>query len=353
MTTPLARTPRHRAAQADVRDAGGPGTTNTPERGIPSDGERGTPNQARPLETVYRARRPVSLRRAVVFQRRGAGDPTLTTAGDVIWRVSRTPQGIATIALRQAADGSIRAAAWGPGAGWALDQVPALCGAFDDDDGFDAGLHPLIADAHRRTRDLRLGRTDLVFDALAGAIFEQKVTGMQAFGAWRRIVSWHGERAPGPTPRAMFAPPTIEGWRRIPSWSWHRAGLEPPQAKTVTRAAVRGTSIVRSVEAAVAAGDPEQIDRVLVSQPGIGPWTSAETRIRALGDPDAVSVGDYHLAHEVGYALTGHRVDDDGMLELLAPWAGHRQRVIRLIGASGVQEPRRGPRLHPEDHRDR
>ena len=73
-------------------------------------------------------------------------------------------------------------------------------------------------------------------------------------------------------------------------------------------------------------------------------WTAAETRIRALGDPDAVSVGDYHLAHEVGFALTGERVDDDGMLELLAPWAGQRQRVIRLIGASGVPASRAADR---------
>jgi 3-methyladenine DNA glycosylase/8-oxoguanine DNA glycosylase len=92
---------------------------------------------------------------------------------------------------------------------------------------------------------------------------------------------------------------------------------------------------------------------VLTSLPGIGVWTSAETRIRALGDPDAVSVGDYHLAHEVGYALTGTRTDDAGMVALLAPWDGHRQRVVRLLAASGVREPRRGPRLAPEDHRGR
>ena len=85
----------------------------------------------------------------------------------------------------------------------------------------------------------------------------------------------------------------------------------------------------------------------------MGPWTSAEARIRAFGDPDAVSVGDYHLAHQVGYALTGHRVDDDGMVELLEPWRGHRQRVIRLLSLSGAFEPRRGPRLAPEDHRSR
>jgi 3-methyladenine DNA glycosylase/8-oxoguanine DNA glycosylase len=87
--------------------------------------------------------------------------------------------------------------------------------------------------------------------------------------------------------------------------------------------------------------------------PGIGAWTAAEIRIRAFGDPDAVSVGDFHLAHEVGYALTGTRTDDDGMLRLLAAWPGHRQRVIRLIRISGAREPRRGPRVHPEDHRNR
>ena len=94
-------------------------------------------------------------------------------------------------------------------------------------------------------------------------------------------------------------------------------------------------------------------DAVFTSLPGVGAWTSAEARIRAFGDADAVSVGDYHLAHQVGYALTGHRTDDDGMLALLEPWRGHRQRVIRLIGLSGALEPRRGPRLAPEDHRDR
>ncbi|WP_439592786.1 DNA-3-methyladenine glycosylase family protein [Microbacterium sp.] len=308
------------------------------------------PVAERPVETEYRPRERFDLRRTVLAQRRGAGDPTMKTAGAVIWRTSRTPLGIATIALRQTAGGSVRAAAWGPGAGWALAQVPALCGSQDDPSGFDASRHPLVAEAHRRNADLRLSRTDLVFDALASAIFEQKVTGVQAFGAWRRIVQWRGERAPGPTPEPMFAPPTIDGWRHVPSWIWHRAGLEPPQARTVVEAARRGDAIERTANAA-ATGDERE--RILTSLRGVGAWTSAETRIRAFGDPDAVSVGDYHLAHEVGFALTGHRVDDDGMLELLEPWQGHRQRVIRLIWAHGPREPRRGPRLHPEDHRER
>ncbi|MDW4571861.1 DNA-3-methyladenine glycosylase 2 family protein [Microbacterium sp. M3] len=336
MTTSLSRSPRTRDAERR-----GP-------RAAPMRDPR--PEHDRPLETEYRPRHPLDLNRTVLSQRHGAGDPTMTVSGAVIWRVSRTPAGIATLALRETHPGVIRGAAWGPGREWVLDQLPALCGADDDPSAFDATRHPLIADAHHRHPGIRLSRTGLVFDALASAIFEQKVTGVQAFGAWRRIVTWCGERAPGPTPSPMFAPPTVDGWQHIPSWVWHRAGLEPPQSKTVVRAARRGDAIVRAV---LDAEDGEAVDRVLISQPGIGPWTSAETRIRALGDPDAVSVGDYHLAHEVGYALTGHRVDDDGMLQLLAPWAGQRQRVIRLIGASGVREPRRGPRLHPEDHRAR
>ncbi|UGB35701.1 DNA-3-methyladenine glycosylase 2 family protein [Microbacterium sp. cx-55] len=317
----------------------------------PAPAERDAPRapHAR-LETTYTPRHALDLHRTVVHQRHGSNDPSLVVDGPVIWRASRTPAGIATVALRATAGGAVRAAAWGPGADWALDQVPALCGAHDDPDGFDADRHPLIASSHHRHPGLRLGRTDLVFDALASAIFEQKVTGMQAFGAWRRIVTWFGERAPGPTPRPMFAPPSIDQWRRIPSWSWHRAGLEPAQSRTVVQVAARGTSLVRTLDAAAGG---EARESVLTALRGVGPWTSAETRIRAYGDPDAVSVGDYHLAHQVGHALTGTRTDDDGMLALLAPWAGHRQRVIRLIGASGVQEPRRGPRLHPEDHRAR
>ena len=54
----------------------------------------------------------------------------------------------------------------------------------------------------------------------------------------------------------------------------------------------------------------------------------------------------------VGFALTGRLgVDDDGMLELLEPWRGHRQRIIRLIGTSGARKPRHGPRMTIQDHR--
>lgn len=304
---------------------------------------------APPLTTVYRPPHPVDLMRTVGMLVRGPKDPTMVIDGAVLWRASRTPEGVATLALR-ASSGEIRATAWGPGAEWALAQLPALCGADDDATGFDVSSHPLLSSAAHRHPGLRLTRTSLVFDALACSVLEQKVTSYQAFGAWRVLVTRFGERAPGPTPRAMFAPPSVEGWRRIPSWAWHRAGVEPPQSRTIVQTAARGQRVADAVLTAPTGADR---DRVLTSLPGVGVWTSAETRIRALGDSDAVSVGDYHLAHQVGFALTGARTDDEGMLELLAPWTGHRQRVIRLILLCGPREARRGPRLAPEDHRRR
>lgn len=302
---------------------------------------------AEPLQTTYRPPHPLNLFRTVGVLMRGPKDPTMLVDGQTLWRASRTPHGVATLALRQSSEG-IHATAWGAGAEWALAQLPGLCGADDDASDFDVSEHPLLAEVARRNPGLRLTRTDLVFDALASAVIEQKVTSLQAFGGWRVLITRFGDRAPGPTPRPMSAPPTIDGWRRIPSWSWHQAGVEPPQSRAIVRAADRGQRISDVV---LAAPSGAERDRILTSLPGIGAWTAAETRVRALGDPDAVSTGDYHLAHEVGFALTGSRVDDEGMLELLSPWAGHRQRVIRLVLAGGHREARRGPRLAPQDHR--
>ena len=84
--------------------------------------------------------------------------------------------------------------------------------------------------------------------------------------------------------------------------------------------------------------------------PGIGIWTAAEVRHTALGDADAVSFGDYHVAKDIGWALTGSEVDDDGLAELLEPYAGHRYRVQRLLELAGVGRPRRGPRTPLRTH---
>ncbi|WP_413230063.1 hypothetical protein [Kitasatospora herbaricolor] len=93
------------------------------------------------------------------------------------------------------------------------------------------------------------------------------------------------------------------------------------------------------------------------TEPGIGgPWRAGwwVDLQRCNGDPDAVSVGDLHLPDTVGFALAGRaRSTNAEMLELLAPYAGQRHRLCRIIRAAGARAPRFGPRLAPNDHRHR
>jgi 3-methyladenine DNA glycosylase/8-oxoguanine DNA glycosylase len=309
----------------------------------------------------------VDLARTLGVHRRGRGDPSFRVEpSGTVWRTSRTPLGPATLRVMagragaadrppiaataggatEAADGStVLTWAWGPGAAWLIATLPGLLGADDDPAGFQPA-HPLLAEMGKRYPHLRIGRSGRVFEALVPAVLEQKVVTTEAKRAWRSLMLKFGEPAPGPAPAGMRVFPPARTWARIPSWDWHRAGVEGVRAKTVIGAA----RVAGRLEEIVGM-PPAEADRRLRSLPGIGPWTSAEIRQRACGDADAVSVGDLHLPGAVGWALAGRKVDDAGMLELLAPYAGHRHRAARLVVLSGIHPPRHGPRNAARDYR--
>jgi 3-methyladenine DNA glycosylase/8-oxoguanine DNA glycosylase len=322
----------------------------------------------------------VDVRLTLSVQGRGRADPTFRRdEAGAIWRTSLTPGGPATIRVLpgrlagdQACPGTrVRAAAWGPGAQWLLDALPGALGRDDDVSGFAAAAHPVIRDAARRHPDLRIGRSGRLMEALVPAILEQKVVILEAHRAWRILLAKYGTEPPGPAPGGMRVFPDPRTWRRIPSWDWHRAGVEGVRAQTIIRAAGVADSLERLLTLSHA-----EADRKLRTIPGIGAWTSAEARQRAAGDPDAVSVGDYHLKNVVGWALAGKdRSTDEEMLALLEPFRGHRHRATRLIGlsrgapavkaaGSGAASfagaarygaggpPRRGPRNPVRDYRN-
>ncbi len=259
-----------------------------------------------------------------------------------MWKGWRTPAGLVTLAVRPlSADGLVRAAAWGPGSDWVLDGLPGLLGADDDPTGFDP-VHPVLAQAWRRHPHWRVPRTRLVVDALVPAILEQKVTGKEAFASHRLLVLAYGEPAPGPGAalRGLAVAPAAETIRAVPSWEWLGMGVDHARSRTVVQAVSRADALERLVDLPV-----DVADRRLRTLPGVGVWTSAEVRGRALGDPDAVSFGDYHVAKDIGWALTGTPVDDAGLERLLAPYVGHRLRVQVLVGQAGLRRPRRGARM--------
>ena len=277
--------------------------------------------------------------------RRGPGDPTVTCNAGQYWRAVSTPCGAATLALR-AAGPTVCARAWGPGAEWVLEQVPALLGAHDDPSTF-VSHHERVAAAVRRLPHLRLGATGTVWDVLLAAVLEQKVTGAEACRSWRELARRFGEPAPGEAPAGLRLPPTPAAVLTIPEWEWHRAGVDVSRRRALLAAA----SVAHRLEHAVTLGG--EAGRALLRKlPGIGVWTAAEVAQRAWGDPDAVSFGDFHLATVVGWALAGRPVDDAGMAELLAPYVAHRHRAVALLLASGAPRPRFGPRLSPRNYRN-
>jgi 3-methyladenine DNA glycosylase/8-oxoguanine DNA glycosylase len=177
-----------------------------------------------------------------------------------------------------------------------------------------------------------------VFQRLLRAVLEQKVTGTEAYRAYSAIVRHFREPAPGPL-AGLLLPPDPAAIAATPYWVLHPFGVEQRRAETLRRAAAVADRLERCADSAEAT-------RRLRAIPGVGPWTAAEVVRTAYGDPDAVSVGDFHLPHTVAWALAGEpRADDARMLELLEPFRGHRGRVCVLLEVAGLAAPRFGPRM--------
>jgi 3-methyladenine DNA glycosylase/8-oxoguanine DNA glycosylase len=198
----------------------------------------------------------------------------------------------------------------------------------------------------RRHPGLRIPRTGLVFEALVPTVLEQKVTGVEARRAWRYLVRRVGSPAPGPAPPGMRVVPDAPTWARIPSWEWHRAGVDAKRSATIVRAAHVAGRLEEMVDL-----PPASARARLPLVAGVGPWTAAEVAQRALGDADAVTVGDLHLPRLVGWALAGRPFDDAAMLAALATYAPHRHRAVRFVELAGLGKPRFAPRYSIRDFR--
>jgi len=274
---------------------------------------------------------------------RGGSDPCSRRDGDALWWATRTPHGPATLRVRR--DGlGVEAQAWGEGAGWLLDRLPTLVGA--ERPPLDDLGHPAVRAAARRHPGLRLPSTGSLVEALLPAVVEQRVAGREARQSWAALVRLLGDPAPGPA--GLLLPPDPARLAALQDWDLHRLNLERGRGTTLRGIARRAGAVERLLQGV----PPAEVRARLVAElPGVGAWTAAEATMRALGDEDAVAVGDYNLFKLVGYALTGTPARDDAeMLALLEPWRGRRGLVVQLLVAA-VRMPRRAPRARLRDFR--
>lgn len=286
--------------------------------------------------TIWRPAHGIDPRFALVWAK------TRVERDGVNWWATISPDGPATVAFR-VAEGGVRADAWGPGTDWALSRVPRLLGADDDPSDFDPRT-PAVAAMAARFGAIRIGATDRWYEALVTTIIGQRVVTIDAKASVGRLRSRHGSPSPKGPIGHLPDPHTL---LTIPDHEFHRLGIERTRARTMRVAAKYADRAERLCDAT----PPEAIEW-LQRLPGIGPWTAGIVAGVAGGDPDAVPIGDLHIPGMVTSALCGEVGDDDRMLELLEPYRGHRNRVVRLIKLAGPAPGRRRPKATRYDISD-
>lgn len=275
-------------------------------------------------------------------------DPTCRWWPDGFARAVHTPPGAGTIQFAWRSDGEVTVTAWGSAdtVDWLLGAAPRWLGLHDERAGWDPTAHPRVAELDRRQPGLRLGASGLVWTELAPVVLGQRVTTEDAARAWKHLVANWGAVAPGPPELGLRLGPTPEQLARRTYVDLHRVDVERRRADTLVRAARHARRLEESARLT-----PADAVRRLTAVSGLGPWTATSTVVASHGAPDVVVLGDFWLPTLVSSALTGERrrVGDERMLELLAPFAGHRWRVCRLVLTAGVGLARRAPR--PAFHR--
>lgn len=293
---------------------------------------------------TFRVPTPLDLPRTLGPLRHGRNDPTMRLGPRGMLRASRTPDGPVTLRLDLRGD-EILAEAWGPGASWALDQAPRLVGVDDDLTGFHPERHPAVERAARLRQGLRIGASGRIDDLLVPTILGQKVTSAEAFRGWWAMIRAWGSVAPGP--HDLRLPPSAAEIASHPYEDFHPLSIERKRADIVRLACSRFDRLQEAVDM-----DREAAHQRLTALPGLGPWTAGILMRTAMGDPDAVEIGDFHIPNGICWNLAGEpRGDDARMMELLEPFTGHRGRVVRLVTSALPKAPAYGPKVRVGDIR--
>lgn len=257
---------------------------------------------------------------------RGVLRATVSSAGPCLVDVTETDEGV--ILDAHTGDGRLL-----------LESHPFLG---DDDPGHEISpVHPAVARAVGRFGTYRIPRTDNAYHELLPAVLAQRVTAAEAITQWRGLCLAYGaELTVGDA--VLHAPPDPETLARVPYTDLHLMGIDKRRADALRAVARHAERLISGWKADLS---PAERTQSLTLIPGVGTWTAAIAGYTAFCDPDALEIGDFHVKNTVAYALTGrHRGTDDEMVQLLEPYAGQRERVVRMLAMDGWHAPAHGPR---------
>lgn len=284
--------------------------------------------------------RPIDVSRVPV-DRAARGAVARRGPGERVRRAEPGPHAPLVLEAEVVADRT-HVAVWGPqgtsaeSADASLEAAVAWAGLRDDPSPLGEAVagDPLLRGLLTAVGEVRLSALPRVGEALGRAVIAQLVQSAEAHRSTAQVAALAGQQAQG----GLRAWPAAVEIGSTPSWALRRCGVSGRGARALHAGAVDDARLEGC------RGDWSRLDARLRALPGVGAWTSGEVRL-ALGDPDAVSVGDYNLPSLVGHVLAGDRdADDAAMLELLAPFAGQRGRVVQLILVATARRLAQGPK---------
>jgi AraC family transcriptional regulator, regulatory protein of adaptative response / DNA-3-methyladenine glycosylase II len=243
----------------------------------------------------------------------------------------RLAHGVAVIGLAPA-DGGVRLGLIGANPR-DRDEAGARAAAAFDLDRDPASILAALADAALVGPLVRAAPGRRVPVALDGAEFAvravigQQVSLAGAATVAGRLVREHGEPLATPVGSLTHAFPAP-------------AELAAADPETLPMPRARARAVV-AVAAALASGaldvrpgaDPEAAEAALLAMPGVGPWTAAMIRLRALGDRDAFPASDLGIRRAL--ERLGADASPRGALRLAEGWRPLRAYAAQHLWASG------------------
>lgn len=260
------------------------------------------------VEATLRPRGPYSL--AMTCRR--AHDATRRVSGRTLTAIVDAAGAPETATARQLPDGSLdlRAAT---DAG--LEQLRFMLACDDDHSEFLRRFadDELLRGPIRHLKGLRPMRTATVTQALVRAIVGQLIESRRAFLIERKLT-----RATTQPVGDLHAPPRPRDFARYAPAELYRFGLPAKKATPIVR--ISRTLDVERFRGA----DGDGVEKLLLRERGVGPWTIGVVWTEGLGRYDRGIVGDLGLL-KLCSAIRGRWVEAEETAELLEPyeeWAG-------------------------------